>query len=139
MVTMECYNARDHRLISKLAPAPISLEANRRLYDARRMRVSDMRFFDVLDLGDSASMMRAVPLTENQAYADRFRRMQMAGMGVTYALDGYVPYHIYRQGEETMLVFFHETAAQPVLLSFRQPWLHAEAVSYVGAAGALEA
>ena len=110
MVTMECYNAQDHCLISKLARAPISLEANKRLYAARHMSVADMRFFDVLDIGGAASVIQ--PVTETQPYADRFSRMQMAGMGVTYGNDGYVPYHIYKQGSETILVFFHETIAK---------------------------
>ena len=138
MVTMECYNAQDHRLISKLARAPISLEANKRLYAARHMSVAEMRFFDVLDIGDSASVMQPVPLTENQPYADRFSSMQMAGMGVTYGADGHVPYHIYKQGSETIIVFFHDTIAKPVLLSFHDHSLHAEAVSYIDALGAIE-
>ena len=137
-VTMECYNAHDHRLISKLARAPISLEANNRLYAARHMTVADMRFFDVLDIGDSASMMQPVPLTETQPYATRFSRMQMTGMGITYGMEGYVPYHIYKQSNETILVFFHNTIAKPVLLSFHDHSLHAEAVSYIDALGAIE-
>jgi hypothetical protein len=43
--------------------------------------------------------------------------MQMVGMGVTYGNDGYVPYHIYKQGSDTILVFFHETIAKPCLFT----------------------
>ena len=114
-----------------MARASISLEANKRLYAARHM--SDVRFFDVLDIGGSASMMQPVTLT--QPYADRFSSMQMVGMAVT---EGYIPYHIYKQGDETILVFFHETIAKPALLAFNDHSLHAVAVSYIDALGAIE-